>query len=152
MQSKSNFISHCKRLCLIRRDVKHPFVTADIVLLFLITTLARTLLVVSSQHAMIKYVSRGEFYSTWKFHQRDSDRHRGDLTEDAKRIGFVDSEVRLPSLTISDVHRKKVKTSFLLPSRHEQNCVCIAMSPRIWKVYKVNLRARKKRRQLHFEF
>lgn len=106
-------------------------------------TLRRTLLVVSSQHAMIKYISRGESYSTWKFYQRDSDHHRGHLieTEDAKRTGlhFVDSKIRRCLSTTFDVRRKKVKTSFSLPQIDSNGTYCD--ESRVWKVHKVNLRA-----------
>ena len=77
---------------------------------------------------MIKYVSRGESYSTWKFYQRNSDRHRGHLTEveDAKRIGcnqitlrslrslsFVEDNFRCPSKESKDIIP-------LTTSRHER--------------------------------
>lgn len=103
-------------------------------------TLGRTLLVVSSQRAAIKYVSRGESYSTWKFHQRDSDHyHRSHLTETEENRITLRRLQSPSSLFFNNFRSVRRKTSFLLPQIDANRTYCDESG--IWKVHKVNLRA-----------
>lgn len=78
---------------------------------------------------MIKYVSRGESYSTWKFHQRDADRHRGHLTEteDARRIGYDRTRFRRlwsPSFVVDNFRPPSEESKDIIPlaaSRRQRN-------------------------------